>query len=188
MPTYHLANIVDDHLMETSHVIRGEEWLPSMPLHVMLYRAFGWDAPEFAHLPLILKPIGNGKLSKRDGDKMGFPVFPLEWKTEEGISSGYREKGFFPEAVVNFLALLGWNDGTEKELFSLEELAETFDLKRVHKAGAKFDPEKNKWFNHQYLIHKSDEELAKQFQLIVAESTGKSEELELNKLEQELFL
>lgn len=182
MPTYHLANIVDDHLMETSHVIRGEEWLPSMPLHVMLYRAFGWDAPEFAHLPLILKPIGNGKLSKRDGDKMGFPVFPLEWKTEEGISSGYREKGFFPEAVVNFLALLGWNDGTEKELFSLEELAATFDLKRVHKSGAKFDPEKNKWFNHQYLIHKSDEELAKQFLPIVAEQTGKIEAIEINKL------
>ena len=114
MPTYHLANIVDDHLMETSHVIRGEEWLPSMPLHSLLYKAFGWEAPEFAHLPLILKPIGNGKLSKRDGDKMGFPVFPLEWKTEEGISSGYREKGFFPEAVVNFLALLGWNDGTDR--------------------------------------------------------------------------
>jgi glutamyl-tRNA synthetase len=163
MPTYHLANIVDDHLMETSHVIRGEEWLPSMPLHVMLYRAFGWDAPEFAHLPLILKPIGNGKLSKRDGDKMGFPVFPLEWKTEEGISSGYREKGFFPETVVNFLALLGWNDGTEKELFTLEELTEAFDLKRVHKSGAKFDPEKNKWFNHQYLMKQDDSFLAKEF-------------------------
>jgi glutamyl-tRNA synthetase len=163
MPTYHLANIVDDHLMETSHVIRGEEWLPSMPLHVMLYRAFGWDAPEFAHLPLILKPIGNGKLSKRDGDKMGFPVFPLEWKTEEGISSGYREKGFFPETVVNFLALLGWNDGTEKELFTLEELTESFDLKRVHKSGAKFDPEKNKWFNHQYLMKQDDSFLAKEF-------------------------
>ena len=151
MPTYHLANIVDDHLMETSHVIRGEEWLPSMPLHSLLYKAFGWEAPEFAHLPLILKPIGNGKLSKRDGDKMGFPVFPLEWKTEEGISSGYRENGFFPEAVVNFLALLGWNDGTDQELFSLAELTEKFDLNRVHKAGAKFDPDKNKWFNHQYL-------------------------------------
>lgn len=163
MPTYHLANIVDDHLMETSHVIRGEEWLPSMPLHVLLYRAFGWDAPEFAHLPLILKPIGNGKLSKRDGDKLGFPVFPLEWKTEEGISSGYREKGFFPEAVVNFLALLGWNDGTDKELFSLEELVEAFDLNRVHKSGAKFDPEKNKWFNHQYLIKQNNEDLAKSF-------------------------
>ena len=143
MPTYHLANIVDDHLMETSHVIRGEEWLPSMPLHVLLYRAFGWEAPEFAHLPLILKPIGNGKLSKRDGDKMGFPVFPLEWKTEEGVASGYRENGFFPEAVVNFLALLGWNDGTEQEIFSLEELVQKFDLNRIHKAGAKFDPEKN---------------------------------------------
>ena len=163
MPTYHLANIVDDHLMETSHVIRGEEWLPSMPLHVLLYRAFGWDAPEFAHLPLIMKPVGNGKLSKRDGDKMGFPVFPLDWETEEGISSGYREKGFFPEAVINFLALLGWNDGTEKELFNLEELVESFDLNRVHKAGAKFDPEKNKWFNHQYLIRQDDSLLAKAF-------------------------
>jgi len=163
MPTYHLANIVDDHLMETSHVIRGEEWLPSMPLHVLLYRAFGWDAPEFAHLPLILKPVGNGKLSKRDGDKLGFPVFPLEWKTEEGVSSGYRENGFFPEAVINFLALLGWNDGTDKELFSLEELIESFDLNRVHKSGAKFDPEKNKWFNHQYLIKQNDADLAKDF-------------------------
>jgi glutamyl-tRNA synthetase len=163
MPTYHLANIVDDHLMETSHVIRGEEWLPSLPLHVLLYRAFGWAAPEFAHLPLILKPIGNGKLSKRDGDKLGFPVFPLEWTTSEGTSKGYKEAGFFPEAVVNFLALLGWNDGTEQEIFSLDELVEKFDLKRIHKAGAKFDPEKNKWFNHQYLIQKSDEELALNF-------------------------
>ena len=163
MPTYHLANIVDDHLMQTSHVIRGEEWLPSMPLHVLLYRAFGWEAPEFAHLPLILKPIGNGKLSKRDGDKMGFPVFPIEWKSEEGISSGYRENGFFPEAVINFLALLGWNDGTEQEIFSLEELGEKFDLNRVHKAGAKFDPEKNKWFNHQYLQKQRDESLAESF-------------------------
>jgi len=169
MPTYHLANIVDDHLMETSHVIRGEEWLPSMPLHVLLYRAFGWDAPEFAHLPLILKPVGNGKLSKRDGDKLGFPVFPLEWKTEEGVSSGYREKGFFPEAVVNFLALLGWNDGTDKELYSLEELVEAFDLNRVHKAGAKFDPEKNKWFNHQHLIQQNDADLAKSFSPILEE-------------------
>jgi len=167
MPTYHLANIVDDHLMETSHVIRGEEWLPSMPLHVLLYRAFGWDAPEFAHLPLILKPIGNGKLSKRDGDKMGFPVFPLEWKTEEGISSGYRENGFFPEAVINFLALLGWNDGTDQELFSLEELVQKFDLNRIHKAGAKFDPEKNKWFNHQYLVKQNDAYLAGLFLPIV---------------------
>ncbi|MFH6997876.1 glutamate--tRNA ligase [Flavobacterium sp. FlaQc-57] len=178
MPTYHLANIVDDHLMETSHVIRGEEWLPSMPLHVLLYRAFGWEAPEFAHLPLILKPVGNGKLSKRDGDKLGFPVFPLEWKTEEGISSGYREKGFFPEAVVNFLALLGWNDGTDKELFSLEELVESFDLNRVHKSGAKFDPEKNKWFNHQYLIKQNNEDLAKSFSPILVEK-GFSPSLEL---------
>ncbi|OXB02688.1 glutamate--tRNA ligase [Flavobacterium pectinovorum] len=169
MPTYHLANIVDDHLMETSHVIRGEEWLPSMPLHVLLYKAFGWDAPEFAHLPLILKPVGNGKLSKRDGDKLGFPVFPLEWKTEEGVSSGYRENGFFPEAVINFLALLGWNDGTDKELFSLEELVESFDLNRVHKSGAKFDPEKNKWFNHQYLIKQNDADLAKSFSSILVE-------------------
>ncbi len=169
MPTYHLANIVDDHLMETSHVIRGEEWLPSLPLHSLLYRAFGWEAPEFAHLPLILKPIGNGKLSKRDGDKMGFPVFPLEWKTEEGISSGYREKGYFPEAVINFLALLGWNDGTDQELFSLDELVEKFDLNRVHKAGAKFDPEKNKWFNHQYLQQQNDEELAEVFSSILKE-------------------
>ena len=165
MPTYHLANIVDDHLMETSHVIRGEEWLPSMPLHVLLYKAFGWKAPEFAHLPLILKPIGNGKLSKRDGDKMGFPVFPLEWKDASSMtkSDGYRENGFFPEAVINFLALLGWNDGTEQEIFSLEELVQKFDLNRIHKAGAKFDPEKNKWFNHQYLIGKSDKALAISF-------------------------
>ena len=171
MPTYHLANIVDDHLMETSHVIRGEEWLPSMPLHVLLYRAFGWEAPEFAHLPLILKPVGNGKLSKRDGDKLGFPVFPLDWTDPISgeKSSGYREKGFFPEAVINFLALLGWNDGTEQELFSLEELVEKFDLNRVHKAGAKFDPEKNKWFNHQYLIQQNDADLAKTFAPIVAE-------------------
>jgi glutamyl-tRNA synthetase len=179
MPTYHLANIVDDHLMETSHVIRGEEWLPSLPLHHLLYKAFGWEAPEFAHLPLILKPIGNGKLSKRDGDKMGFPVFPLEWKTEEGISSGYRETGYFPEAVINFLALLGWNDGTDQELFSLEELVEKFDLNRVHKAGAKFDPEKNKWFNHQYLQKQSDEELAKIFSSILNE---KGVSVENNKL------
>lgn len=169
MPTYHLANIVDDHLMETSHVIRGEEWLPSLPLHALLYKAFGWESPEFAHLPLILKPVGNGKLSKRDGDKLGFPVFPLEWKTAESVSSGYRETGFFPETVINFLALLGWNDGTEKELFSLEELVEAFDLNRVHKAGAKFDPEKNKWFNHQYLIQQNDDELAKAFAPILYE-------------------
>ena len=169
MPTYHLANIVDDHLMETSHVIRGEEWLPSMPLHHLLYKAFEWEAPEFAHLPLILKPVGNGKLSKRDGDKLGFPVFPLEWKTAEGISSGYREKGFFPEAVINFLALLGWNDGTEQEIFTLDELVEKFDLNRIHKAGAKFDPDKNKWFNHQYLQKQSDASLAESFKKDLAE-------------------
>ena len=174
MPTYHLANIVDDHLMETSHVIRGEEWLPSMPLHSLLYRAFGWEAPKFAHLPLILKPVGNGKLSKRDGDKLGFPVFPLDWKTEEGISMGYREQGFFPEAVLNFLALLGWNDGTDKELYSLNELVQAFDLNRIHKAGAKFDPEKNKWFNHQYLQKQSDESLAESFYKINAEKIGDS--------------
>jgi glutamyl-tRNA synthetase len=173
MPTYHLANIVDDHLMETSHVIRGEEWLPSMPLHCLLYKALGWEAPEFAHLPLILKPIGNGKLSKRDGDKMGFPVFPLAWKSEEGVSSGYRENGFFPEAVINFLALLGWNDGTDQEIFSLEELTQKFDLTRVHKAGAKFDPDKNKWFNHQYLQKQSDEGLADIFEKDVIKKLGK---------------
>lgn len=182
MPTYHLANVVDDHLMETSHVIRGEEWLPSMPLHVLLYRAFGWEAPEFAHLPLILKPIGNGKLSKRDGDKLGFPVFPLEWKTDVGISSGYRENGFFPEAVINFLALLGWNDGTEQELFSMEELVEKFDLNRVHKAGAKFDPEKNKWFNHNYLQMQSDESLAKSFAPILASNGVAASEAHLTKV------
>ena len=181
MPTYHLANIVDDHLMETSHVIRGEEWLPSMPLHSLLYKAFGWEAPEFAHLPLILKPIGNGKLSKRDGDKMGFPVFPLEWKTEEGISSGYREKGFFPEAVVNFLSLLGWNDGTEQEIFTLEKLCEKFDLNRVHKAGAKFDPEKNKWFNHHYLQEQTNESLTKAFAPILVEN-GISTSLDVLKI------
>lgn len=163
MPTYHLANIVDDHLMETSHIIRGEEWLPSLPLHELLYRAFGWEAPLFAHLPLILKPVGNGKLSKRDGDKLGFPVFPLEWKNPDGtVSSGYREKGFLPEAVINFLALLGWSSGTDQELFTLDELVNLFDLERVHKAGAKFDPEKNKWFNHQYFGRQDNEVLAKE--------------------------
>ena len=181
MPTYHLANIVDDHLMETSHVIRGEEWLPSMPLHVLLYKAFGWEAPEFAHLPLILKPVGNGKLSKRDGDKMGFPVFPLEWKTEETTSMGYRENGFYPEAVVNFLALLGWNDGTEQEIFSLNELIEKFDLARVNKSGAKFDPEKNKWFNHQYLQQQTDEDLAKSFETILTQK-GISTSLDIKRI------
>jgi glutamyl-tRNA synthetase len=165
MPTYHLANIVDDHLMQISHVIRGEEWLPSMALHVLLYEAFGWEAPEFAHLPLILKPVGKGKLSKRDGDKLGFPVFPLAYKNEKTgeISRGYREDGYFPEAVVNMLALLGWNPGTEQEIFSLEELIQAFDLKKVSKSGAKFNPEKSKWFNQQYLQKKENSELADLF-------------------------
>lgn len=170
MPTYHLANIVDDHLMETSHVIRGEEWLPSLPLHILLYKAFGWKAPEFAHLPLILKPVGNGKLSKRDGDKLGFPVFPLEWKNPDGTTSmGYREQGYLPEAVINFLALLGWNPGTDQELFTLDELVQIFDLERVHKAGAKFDPEKNKWFNHQYFHRQDNTVLAHQLSHVLIE-------------------
>jgi glutamyl-tRNA synthetase len=162
MPTYHLANVVDDHLMEVTHVIRGEEWLPSMPLHVLLYRAFGWDKPVFAHLPLILKPQGKGKLSKRDGDKLGFPVFPLQWTDPEtgDVSAGYREEGYFPDAFINMLALLGWNPGTEQEIFSKEELIKSFSFERVNKAGARFDPEKAKWFNHQYLINTSDKELA----------------------------
>ena len=172
LPTYHLANIVDDHLMEISHVIRGEEWLPSAPLHVLLYRAFGWEdsMPRFAHLPLLLKPEGKGKLSKRDGDRLGFPVFPLEWhdpKTGE-VSSGYRESGYFPEAVVNFLALLGWNPGTEQELFSLEELVEAFDITKCSKSGAKFDYQKGMWFNHEYILRKSDDEIAQLFAPIVA--------------------
>lgn len=166
MPTYHLANIVDDHLMEISHVIRGEEWLPSLPLHIQLYRAFGWDVPEFAHLPLIMKPVGKGKLSKRDGDKMGFPVFPLQWND----STGYREEGYEPEAVVNFLALLGWNPGDDRELFSLKELVELFDLSRVNKSGARFDPEKNKWFNGQHLQLKSEELLLKDFKQLLNDS------------------
>jgi glutamyl-tRNA synthetase len=159
MPTYHLANIVDDHLMKITHVIRGEEWLPSLALHNLLYDAFGWDKPVFAHLPLIMKPAGKGKLSKRDGEKGGFPVFPLSWNE----SQGYREAGYFPEAVVNFLAMLGWNPGTEQELFSLEELVKTFSLERVNKSGARFDPEKTKWYNHQWLQKKSDKELADLF-------------------------
>jgi glutamyl-tRNA synthetase len=166
MPTYHLANIVDDHLMEITHVIRGEEWLPSLALHKLLYDAFGWEAPEFAHLPLILKPTGKGKLSKRDGDKLGFPVFPLAWtdpKTNE-VSRGYKEDGYFAEAVVNFLAFLGWNPGTEQEIFSLEQLVNDFDLARVNKAGARFDPDKTKWFNHHYMQQQLDLELATEFQ------------------------
>ena len=164
MPTYHLANIVDDHLMRITHVIRGEEWLPSAPLHVLIYEAFGWERPAFAHLPLILKPDGNGKLSKRDGDRLGFPVFSLDWidPVSKEKSSGYREKGYYPEAFINMLALLGWNPGTDQEIMSLEELTRLFDLERVHKGGAKFDPEKTKWFNQQYLRMRPDAELGAQ--------------------------
>ena len=181
LPTYHLANIVDDHLMEITHVIRGEEWLPSAPLHVLLYRAFGWEdtMPTFAHLPLLLKPEGKGKLSKRDGDRLGFPVFPLEWhdpKTGD-ISSGYRESGYFPEAVVNFLALLGWNPGTEQELFTLDELVEAFDIHKCSKAGARFDYQKGIWFNHEYMLKKSNEEVANLFAPIVA-NNGVDETME----------
>ncbi len=176
MPTYHLANIVDDHLMEISHVIRGEEWLPSLALHVLLYRAFGWKAPEFAHLPLILKPEGKGKLSKRDGDKLGFPVFPIEWKQGEEVSRGYKEDGYFAEAVVNMLALLGWNegDGSEKEIYSLSELINTFSLEHVSKAGAKFNPDKAKWFNQQYLHEMSDAMLAELFLPVIANEMKQS--------------
>ena len=181
LPTYHLANIVDDHLMEITHVIRGEEWLPSAPLHVLLYRAFGWEdtMPTFAHLPLLLKPEGKGKLSKRDGDRLGFPVFPLEWhdpKTGD-ISSGYRESGYFPEAVVNFLALLGWNPGTEQELFTLDELVQAFDIHKCSKAGARFDYQKGIWFNHEYMLKKSNEEVANLFAPIVA-NNGVDESME----------
>jgi glutamyl-tRNA synthetase len=162
MPTYHLAHMVDDHLMKISHVIRGEEWLPSLPLHVMLYRAFGWDPPLFAHLPLLLKPDGKGKLSKRDGDKLGFPVFPVFWPYGE-TARGYREDGYYPEAFINMLALLGWNPGTEQELLSMDELIEAFSIERVGKSGSRFDPEKAKWFNHQYLQKKTNNELAFEF-------------------------
>ena len=178
MPTYHLANIVDDYLMKISHVIRGEEWLPSMPLHVLLYNAFGWDAPKFAHLPLILKPIGKGKLSKRDGDKLGFPVFPLAYTNEEtgGVSLGYKESGYFSDAFINMLSLLGWNPGTEQELFSIEELITTFDLSRVSKSGAKFSLDKTNWFNQQYLQKKTDAELALLFSVILKNKKIKSSE------------
>ena len=169
MPTYHLANIVDDYLMEITHVIRGEEWLPSLALHQLLYDALGWKAPKFAHLPLIMKPTGKGKLSKRDGDKLGFPVFPLEWADPKSgaISKGYKENGYFPEAVINFLAFLGWNPGTEQEIFSLDQLITEFDLKRVHKAGAHFDPDKTKWYNHHYMQKQNNNDLAKQFLPII---------------------
>ena len=171
MPTYHLANIVDDHLMEISHVIRGEEWLPSLPLHIALYKAFDWEIPEFAHLPLILKPVGKGKLSKRDGDKLGFPVFPLKYinETTGDISRGYKEDGYFADAFINMLALLGWNPGTEQEIFTLEELCNTFSLDRVSKSGAKFNPDKTKWFNQQYMMKKSNAELAELFTVILKE-------------------
>lgn len=163
MPTYHLANIVDDHTMKISHVIRGEEWLPSAPMHVLLYQYFGWEAPQFAHLPLLLKPDGNGKLSKRDGDRLGFPVFPLDWFTAEGEKyTGYREEGYFPEAFVNMLAFLGWNPGTHQELFTLKELEETFTMEKVGKSGSKFDADKTRWFQQQYLRHTPDAELAAQ--------------------------
>lgn len=171
LPTYHLANIVDDHLMEVTHVIRGEEWLPSAPLHVLLYRAFGWadTMPRFAHLPLLLKPVGNGKLSKRDGDKLGFPVFPLEWHDPKSgeVSSGYREKGYLPQAVVNFLALLGWNPGNDQEMMSLDEMVKLFDLEKCSKNGAKFDYVKAAWFNHQYLIQQPDEAWVPQFDALL---------------------
>jgi glutamyl-tRNA synthetase len=172
MPTYHLANVVDDHLMEITHVIRGEEWLPSMPLHILLYEAFGWKEtmPRFSHLPLILKPVGKGKLSKRDGDQLGFPVFPLAWKDPVSgeISRGYREDGYLPDGLINMLSLLGWNPGTEQEIFSMQELIESFSLDRVGKSGSRFDPEKTRWFNHQYLIRKKDEELAADFMPVLA--------------------
>jgi len=182
MPTYHLANIVDDHLMEISHVIRGEEWLPSMALHVLLYRAFGWDTPEFAHLPLILKPTGKGKLSKRDGDKLGFPVFPLEYRNEETgeVSKGYREDGYFSDAFINMLAFLGWNPGTEEELFTLDELINAFDIAKVGKSGAKFDVEKTKWFQHQYFIQKEDSAIAKLFLPVLEQHLGNSFDKDLD--------
>lgn len=184
LPTYHLANIVDDHLMEITHVIRGEEWLPSAPLHVMLYRAFEWEAPQFAHLPLLLKPDGNGKLSKHDGDRLGFPVFPLEWKdpvTQE-ISSGYRESGYLPEAVINMLALLGWNPGNDQEVMSMEELIEQFSLDKVSKSGAKFDLDKARWFNHHYIQLCEEEQLASPLFLILKEKEIEASEEQVLKV------
>lgn len=182
LPTYHLANVVDDYLMQISHVIRGEEWLPSLPLHVLLYKALGWEneMPVFAHLPLILKPVGKGKLSKRDGDKLGFPVFPLEWKDPKSgeVSTGYREDGYQPDAFINMLAFLGWNPGTDQEIFSLEELIEVFSLERVGKSGSKFDPEKTKWFNQHYVQKLSNEALAKAFMPVLNEK-GFSADIDL---------
>ncbi len=178
MPTYHLANIVDDHAMEISHVIRGEEWLPSAPLHVLLYDALNWERPKFAHLPLLLRPDGNGKLSKRDGDRLGFPVFPLDWTTLEGeLYSGYREKGYFPEAFINMLAFLGWNPGTQQEVFSLKELSDSFSLERVSKGGAKFDPDKTKWFQQQYIRSTNDEDLANMLEKHFPESLSNSQKV-----------
>ena len=191
MPTYHLANIVDDHTMEISHVIRGEEWLPSAPLHVMLYRAFGWEdtMPQFAHLPLLLKPEGNGKLSKRDGDRLGFPVFPLDWHDPKSgeLSSGYRERGYFPEAVVNILALLGWNPGTEQEILSMDELIKLFNISHISKSGAKFNVEKAKWFNHEYMQMHSDEDVANMFMPILKEKGIKIEETATNDFQSSIF-
>jgi glutamyl-tRNA synthetase len=178
MPTYHLANIVDDHMMKISHVIRGEEWLPSAPLHVLLYDALDWDRPKFAHLPLLLRPDGNGKLSKRDGDRLGFPVFPLDWLTKDDeLFSGYKEKGYFPEAFINMLAFLGWNPGTQQELFSLEELSDAFGLDRVSKGGAKFDPEKTKWFQQQYIRSSSADSLADMLKDSFPENLGHQERI-----------
>lgn len=175
MPTYHLANIVDDHTMEISHVIRGEEWLPSAPLHVLLYKGFGWDAPKFAHLPLLLRPDGNGKLSKRDGDRLGFPVFPIDWTTAEGeLYSGYREAGYLPEAFINMLAFLGWNPGTTQELFSIQELIEAFSIERVGKAGAKFDADKTKWFQQQYLRKADERDVAQELQKLLSKPYDES--------------
>jgi glutamyl-tRNA synthetase len=185
LPTYHLANIVDDKLMEITHVIRGEEWLPSAPLHVLLYRAFGWEEimPRFAHLPLLLKPDGNGKLSKRDGDRLGFPVFPINWTNSEGeVYSGYREAGYLPEAVVNFLALLGWNPGTDQELFSLSELVDAFSLDHCSKSGAKFNYEKGKWFNHQYIQLKDNKEIASMFMPVLKEKGVSASESGVEKI------
>ena len=180
-PAYNFACVVDDHDMQITHVIRGEEWLPSLPLHVMLYKAFGWTdtMPQFAHLPLILKPSGNGKLSKRDGDKLGFPVFPINWNNKETseIYSGYREAGYFSDAFVNILALLGWNDGTDKEIYTMEELVDAFSLERVGTSGSRFDPDKAKWVNHQYMLMKSDEEIAEEF--LKAEGRGQKAEISL---------
>jgi glutamyl-tRNA synthetase len=186
LPTYHLANIVDDYSMQITHVIRGEEWLPSMPLHVLLYRYLGWEAvmPQFAHLPLLLKPDGKGKLSKRDGDKLGFPVFPLNWNDpfSEELSSGYREAGYTKEAFINILAFLGWNPGTTQELFTMDELAQAFSLEHVHKAGARFDFEKAKWFNHQYLVKQSDTEIAQAFMKVLAEKQISAKEETVSKI------